>query len=262
MNDMADLVGEARGKTYFDKFRAQIVTLVDREVRLLETRRREFTDAQNIAAEKFGIVQSTSGWVAHTHEVISNALQILNDAVDMETGLRGFLLAGEDEFLEPYKDKEGKIFTDITVLQKTVSDNPAQVRRLDGIRDVIRVWIETVARPAIALRREIAAGRMPFKAIDVLVSKKQGKQHFDSLRGLIKKFEDVELALLAQRNGEAADAAQSVLTNIDLIKANEKWVAHTYTVINKVQELLTAALNIETGMRGYLLSGEDSFLNP
>ena len=41
MDDMADLVGEARGKTYFDKFRGQIATFIERESSLLVKREQE-----------------------------------------------------------------------------------------------------------------------------------------------------------------------------------------------------------------------------
>ena len=44
----------------------------------------------------------TRGWVDHTRAVLSKAAGIVASAVDMETGMRGFLLAKEDAFLEPY----------------------------------------------------------------------------------------------------------------------------------------------------------------
>ncbi len=42
--------------------------------------------------------------VEHTHHVIANAKHIVSSAVDMETGMRGFLLAGKDSFLDPYRN--------------------------------------------------------------------------------------------------------------------------------------------------------------
>ena len=41
------------------------------------------------------------GWVEHTHEVLANAAHLLALGVDMETGMRGFLLAGKEGFLAP-----------------------------------------------------------------------------------------------------------------------------------------------------------------
>ncbi len=50
-----------------------------------------------------GSLIETSKWVEHTHKVIVNSKRLEKLLVDMETGERGFLIAGKDEFLEPYK---------------------------------------------------------------------------------------------------------------------------------------------------------------
>ena len=46
------------------------------------------------------------------------------------------------------------------------------------------------------------------------------------------------------------------------IENRDRWVNHTYEVLRLNRRLYTSALNIETGQRGYLLSGTDSFLGP
>jgi hypothetical protein len=42
--------------------------------------------------------------VEHDQPVLANAYQLAKLIVDMETGLRGFLLTGQQEFLEPYQN--------------------------------------------------------------------------------------------------------------------------------------------------------------
>ncbi|HLT74024.1 MAG TPA: CHASE3 domain-containing protein, partial [Ohtaekwangia sp.] len=52
----------------------------------------------------------SSDLVAHTQEVI-NELHRLNAAIlDAETGQRGYLLAGEEAFLEPYRNSRDRAF--------------------------------------------------------------------------------------------------------------------------------------------------------
>lgn len=46
-------------------------------------------------------LDQTRRWVDHTHEVLEQAGIIVASAVDMETGMRGFLLAGCEQFLDP-----------------------------------------------------------------------------------------------------------------------------------------------------------------
>lgn len=43
----------------------------------------------------------TSRWVAHTHEVMAQLSNLLSVMQDAETGQRGYLLTGVDEYLEP-----------------------------------------------------------------------------------------------------------------------------------------------------------------
>ena len=142
MNDMAELVGEARGKVFFDKFREQIATFAARETALLNERREDFQTAQTAVGEDFGLVQKTMGWVDHTHEVLAAAASLVAAAVDMETGMRGYLLAGQDGFLAPYEGGQVAFFEGMQALQKTVDDNPAQVKRLQEAEQTIRDWIE------------------------------------------------------------------------------------------------------------------------
>ncbi len=165
MNDMADLVGEARGKVYFDRFRGQIATFIGREATLLNERRGEFQTAQGAVGENFGLVQDTTGWVGHTHEVLADAAKLLADAVDMETGMRGYMLAGEEGFLDPYNAGKASFFEGMAALQETVNDNPAQVERLQAPEATIAEWIDKVTEPAIALRRDVNNGVRPLEAI-------------------------------------------------------------------------------------------------
>jgi len=60
-----------------------------------------------------GRMSATSGLVEHTHRVIDKAESLLSDAVDMETGMRGFLLAGQESFLEPYERGATSFFSGI-----------------------------------------------------------------------------------------------------------------------------------------------------
>jgi CHASE3 domain sensor protein len=40
-------------------------------------------------------------WVEHTDRVINNANEAVKLTVDLETGMRGFLLSGDEQFLDP-----------------------------------------------------------------------------------------------------------------------------------------------------------------
>ena len=52
--------------------------------------------------------------VAHTHAVISALDRVLTRAVDAETGERGFLITGRDDYLEPYYASSAALDTEVT----------------------------------------------------------------------------------------------------------------------------------------------------
>ena len=262
MNDMAALVGEARGKVYFDKFREQIATFIGREAALLNERRSDFQAAEGAVGDNFGLVQDTTGWVEHTHEVLADAAQLLAYAVNMETGMRGFMLAGDESFLDPYNAGKTNFFEDMQVLQKVVDDNPAQVERLQEMEATISEWIEQVTEPAIALRRQVSSGTRTLQDVQDLVNRKAGKKFFDAFRAQIAAFSQVEMDLMAERQETAAGAGTRVSAELVVMKKNEEWVTHTYGVIRQANDILAAAVDMETGMRGYLLAGQDEFLAP
>jgi len=262
MNDMAALVGEARGKVFFDKVRQQVATFQERETKLLTTRREDFKAAQESVKTDFGQVVKTIGWVGHTHEVLASAQRALAFAVDMETGMRGFLLAGSEEFLDPYKGGKMGFYQEIKSLKKTVSDNPAQVARLDEIEKLIKGWNAKVTEPAIAKRRSVKRGGATLADIEAMVNKKAGKKYFDAFRKKIAEFSKIERDLMVTRQAEADSATAQVSTNLEVMRKNEGWVTHTYEVLAQADAVMAAAVDMETGMRGYLLAGKEGFLDP
>jgi len=84
-----------------------------------------------VAIFNIGSIVNTNERVDHTRVVLAEAADIIGSAVDMETGMRGFLLAGEDGFLDPYRSGQKATYARITALKETVSDNPKQVTRLE-----------------------------------------------------------------------------------------------------------------------------------
>ena len=207
-------------------------------------------------------LQDANKWVDHTHNVIREGNAVLGSAVDMETGMRGYLLAGQEQFLEPYNGG-GKAFDELVAeLQKTVSDNPAQVQLLDEIHANITAWKADVVEPTITLRREIGDAETMDDMAD-LVGEARGKAYFDKFREQIATFIEREQKLMDQRSKLIDDILKSKdATRFDDLTDGYKWVEHTHTVIATANDILASAVDMETGMRGYLLAGQEQFLEP
>ncbi|WP_222869693.1 hypothetical protein ROLI_042340 [Roseobacter fucihabitans] len=214
-----------------------------------------------VALVNLARLDRTQGWVDHTQRVLKSATVIVGYALDMETGLRGYLLAGEEQFLDPYRNGETAAFSDLAKLRETVSDNPPQVARLQEAEDILRDWQIKVAEPEIELRRVI--GDAPtMNDMAAVVQQGRGKAYFDKFRGLVATFIQNEQTLLEERkerfsvllsNGVATDAA---------IRDALNWVQQTNAVIITAKDILASAVDMETGMRGFLVAGDEVFLEP
>src|SRR4028118_1982876 len=83
---------------------------------------------------------SVMQWVNHTDRVIAQANHTEKLLIDMETGLRGYLVTGNSEFLEPYQQASRIIAPTFNQLGGLVSDNPPQVQRLATLQSTYQQW--------------------------------------------------------------------------------------------------------------------------
>jgi Predicted periplasmic ligand-binding sensor domain len=95
---------------------------------------------------------SAMQWVEHTDRVIGNANETVKLSIDMETGMRGFLITGDERFLDPYEVAKPKILGSLQSLRAMVEDNPQQVDRIDRLMALQQAWND-FGNQMITLRR-------------------------------------------------------------------------------------------------------------
>ncbi|MFZ6649268.1 response regulator [Undibacterium sp. TJN25] len=138
---------------------------------------------------------SVLGWVEHTERVIGNANETIKLSVDLETGMRGFIITGNESFLAPYKLGKPKISAEMDSLNELVSDNAVQIDRLKRIRALQTQW-DAFATELIALRRQNGN-------VQEILQSGRGKLEFDEIRKEFNAFLDMEQRLRKERNDEA-----------------------------------------------------------
>src|SRR5215469_6176684 len=85
--------------------------------------------------------------------VLAQAYSCKKQLIEMNTGLRGYLISPHPAFLEPYKKTEPGIRASFDKLADMVADNPIQFRRIDELRSDYDKW-ENFSREILALRAE------------------------------------------------------------------------------------------------------------
>lgn len=151
-------------------------------------------------------------WVDHTDRVVARANHTQKLLVDMETGLRGYLVTGTSEFLEPYEQAQLLINSDFNQLARLVSTKPSQGKRLQTVRSLYEQW-NRYAQQMIALKKR--GGDYQSYALNI-----QGKQKMDALRGQVASFIQAEEKLRVQRTHTVQQTTQfAIITSIVLLLA-------------------------------------------
>lgn len=72
---------------------------------------------------------SLTRWVAHTSRAVAQAHNTEKLLVNMETGLRGYVITGDRGFLEPHTQAAPLVAASFNELARLVSDNPSPSTR-------------------------------------------------------------------------------------------------------------------------------------
>jgi hypothetical protein len=83
-------------------------------------------------------------WVHHTQQVLTRLEQTLGTMRDIQTGQRGYLIAGDERFLDPYESGLDAVRERLDDLAALTADNPAQQERLAALRPIVEQKIAFV----------------------------------------------------------------------------------------------------------------------
>ena len=85
-----------------------------------------------VAYRSINTLSNTSGMVAHTHLVLERLVEVLNVLQDAETAGRGYVITGEDRYLEPHTSALQRIGPIVQQLTDLTADNPVEQRNVDA----------------------------------------------------------------------------------------------------------------------------------
>jgi methyl-accepting chemotaxis protein len=141
----------------------------------------------------------TQTWVAHTNKVTGNMTQVLATLVNMETGLRGYAVGGEEKFLEPYHANRTEFGRLLTATKELVNDNPAQVARLTKLGEAEAQWVASDVVPTLEARRAANQDSAKLPAFVAAFNQAKGKAQMDAMRTQIAEIVGIEQSLMATR---------------------------------------------------------------
>ncbi|HEX3688342.1 MAG TPA: CHASE3 domain-containing protein [Solirubrobacteraceae bacterium] len=150
-------------------------------------------------------LQSTDHQRAGSTRALVAANQLEQSVLDLETGLRGYLLAGKPEFLQPYQVALGR-YPDLALSLQAVTSGDPQAHRLSraisaAVKEYVSRWAAPVIRTAqanlAAARSEEVGGA--------------GKARVDAMRAQFTTLLDHETTIHTEQVNRSSDLATLVL---------------------------------------------------
>jgi methyl-accepting chemotaxis protein len=196
--------------------------------------------------------QTANGWTVHTYEVLQGVDDMVVAMVDRETGVRGYLLAGDEGFLSPYKAGSENYQKAFNQVVRLTSDNATQQKRLIELDALVKGWTEEVAAKEIALMKDPAT----IEQARAMETAGAGKKWMDGVRAKAAEIAGDEAALLSQRSTAAVEAANGARTTI--LMGAAAMIAAVVLLLVLLQKSLIAPLVRIAGSMRVLAEGNTS----
>ncbi len=128
------------------------------------------------------------------HQIVLQLNQLISNVVDAETGQRGYLLTGQEEYLTPYTLAVKMIPQQIENLRGMLKSQPDQIQNLDRVQDL-------VAKKLLELTHTIELrNQKGFKAALAVVTTNAGHNLMVEVRSIIEQMNRVQWEKVAQQN--------------------------------------------------------------
>jgi signal transduction histidine kinase len=135
----------------------------------------------------------TSGrLLAHSRSTNAAADRLEGLVIDLETGVRGYVIARQERFLKPWKAARAAFPSRARALER-LAEQPGQKQRVRSIDRGVAAYISEYSIPLVAaVRRNSPAARS-------IATTEEGRRRIDALRTEFERFESAERDLLIRR---------------------------------------------------------------
>ncbi len=133
-------------------------------------------------------------WVNHTQDVIYNLNEGSSIITEAQTSMRGYLLTGDEQFVDRFNDSENKANAYFEKLEGLTADNPSQKKLLEELADKRSGFFKY-------LNNQIVKKRLSKQTL--IFDLNEGRNMMNEIRAIIKKVENTEQKLLEERNSNS-----------------------------------------------------------
>ncbi len=128
--------------------------------------------------------------------ILDHTDTVLSLMQDVETGQRGFVITGAENFLEPYNAAVARLPEDLANFKQELTAGKRDISNWDELQSHIQAKLSN-AEKTIALRRTTSS-----EAAEQLVSSGEGKKQMDAIRKILGTIKQNEVASLQKSDEE------------------------------------------------------------
>jgi signal transduction histidine kinase/CheY-like chemotaxis protein len=143
--------------------------------------------------DRLNAARSARQWWQHSYSVIGAIKDLDLSIHDAESGQRGFLLTGNEDYLKPYNAALGRVTLLESALNQLTADNPAEQARLAALGPLVQRKLEEMSQ-TIVIRRDDGAS-----AALRIVQTNLGRDLMVEIESTIAGMANEEHSLLAKR---------------------------------------------------------------
>src|SRR5208283_5279592 len=150
-------------------------------------------------------------WVTHTLHVVEKLQTLRIDITQCETGQRGYMLTGQDRYLELYEAGVAEVRQDLKELPDLTADNPREQRAIRQLNPLIASRLAEL-NDGIWVRKEsgLLAG------VEAATRANNGEKWMGQIAAQIGEMRDTEAGLLSSRLETAAASTRKIKVVIAL----------------------------------------------
>ncbi|KZE64134.1 hybrid sensor histidine kinase/response regulator [Fictibacillus phosphorivorans] len=132
--------------------------------------------------------------IQHDIAVRDLTSQIEKDLLKMETNKRGYLITGDESYLQLYNEARSQWTNDFSELNDLLSDNSNQQKEIAAINENIKEWIAVAGNPPIKMKQQNDT-----EGISEFFKQDPGKEKTEEVLQQFDSFRNKEKALTEQR---------------------------------------------------------------
>jgi CHASE3 domain sensor protein len=160
-----------------------------------------------IAYQNIQTLRDNNQRILHSHAVLVSLDELFSTVQDAETGQRGFLLTGNDRYLEPYETAVEAVTSRLDAVASLTHDNPVQQANLAPLKRHIDAKLAEL-KETIDLRKSQGA-----QAALAVVNSDRGKFEMDAVRAQVDIMRQEELRVRVSRIVEMDGAFRTALAS-------------------------------------------------